>query len=159
MSRGVGLGLLGRVGELHAAGLHAAARQHLRLDHGGRADLRGDRPRLLRRAREAVRRGRGSRPRDDLAGLVLEEAHGGPRTLTRAARSRLPPVRRRAPSQHAPRSCRRGRGTAGVRSVRARCRPAAGTGQALVRRSRAEPLRDRAGPTTLPRDARAATRR
>ncbi len=29
----VRLGLLGRVGELHAAGLHAAAREHLRLDH------------------------------------------------------------------------------------------------------------------------------
>ena len=47
--RGVRLGLLGGVGELDAAGLHPAAGQHLRLDHGRAAD-----PRRPRRASSAV---------------------------------------------------------------------------------------------------------
>ena len=44
ISAACALGLLGRVGELHAAGLHAAAGQHLRLDDDGR-----------RRSRSAMR--------------------------------------------------------------------------------------------------------
>ena len=44
---GVGGGLVGRVGELHAAGLHAAAGQDLGLDDGRAADLLGDRAGLL----------------------------------------------------------------------------------------------------------------
>ena len=46
----VRLGLLGRVGELDAAGLHAPAGEHLGLDHRRAADPLGD--------RRAPRRGR-----------------------------------------------------------------------------------------------------
>ena len=46
--------LLGRVGELDAAGLHPAAGQDLRLDHGRAADLGGGCLRLLGRLGEAV---------------------------------------------------------------------------------------------------------
>ncbi len=67
--------LVGRVGELHAAGLHPPARQHLRLDHDRAGDLRGDPPRLLRRRGEAVLGDGDARLRDDLSRLVLEEAH------------------------------------------------------------------------------------
>ena len=44
--RGVGLGLLGGVGELDAAGLHPPAGQHLGLDHHRAADLLGGLARL-----------------------------------------------------------------------------------------------------------------
>ena len=60
------LGLLGRVGELDAAGLHAAAGEHLRLDHDRAADPPRDRlpPSALvpvRRRRPGCRRSRISR--------------------------------------------------------------------------------------------------
>ena len=45
---GVLLGLLGGVGELHAAGLHPPAGEHLRLDHRRAADALGDRARPRR---------------------------------------------------------------------------------------------------------------
>ena len=45
----VRLGLLGRVGELDAAGLHPPAAEHLRLDHRRAADAARDLGRLARR--------------------------------------------------------------------------------------------------------------
>ncbi len=72
---GVRLRLVGRVGELHAAGLHPAAGQHLRLDHGRPGDALGDRPRLLRIGGEPVVRNGDSGASDDLARLVLVEPH------------------------------------------------------------------------------------
>ena len=64
-------------GDLDAAGLAAAADQHLRLDHAGVADLVGGGDRLLD--------GGGGRPgghrdavaREQLLALVLEEVHAG----------------------------------------------------------------------------------
>jgi hypothetical protein len=73
--RGVRLGLLGRVGELHAAGLHAAAGQDLRLDDDRAADLLGDRLGLLGVGGEAAFGDRDPGALDDLARLVLEEPH------------------------------------------------------------------------------------
>ncbi len=73
------LGVLGglrrRVGELDAAGLHAAAAQHLRLDHDRPADLLGGPARLLRRGAEPVLGDRDARQLDDLPCLVLVEPH------------------------------------------------------------------------------------
>ena len=68
-------GLVGRVGELHAAGLHPPAGEHLRLDDDRLADAHRDLTRLLRRGREPVVRDGDPRALDDLAGLVLEEPH------------------------------------------------------------------------------------
>ena len=48
--------LLGAVGQLHAAGLAAAARQHLGLDDDGAAELVRRLPRLGRRDGESARR-------------------------------------------------------------------------------------------------------
>ena len=72
---GVGGGLLGRVGELDAAGLHPPAAQHLRLDHDRPADLLGDLARLLGARAEAVLGDGNPRQLDDLPCLVLEEPH------------------------------------------------------------------------------------
>src|SRR3954451_3754562 len=73
---GVLLGLLGRVGELHAAGLHAPAGEHLGLDDGGAADALCDLLRLGRVFGEPEVRDRDPGPLHDLAGLVFEEPHG-----------------------------------------------------------------------------------
>ena len=75
MSPGVGLGLLGRVGELHAAGLHPAAGQHLGLDHGRAADVLGDLLGLLVGGGEPVLGHGNARGLDQAAAFVLEEAH------------------------------------------------------------------------------------
>ena len=64
---GVRLGLLGRVGELDAAGLHPAAGQHLGLDHGRAADLLGGLAGLIGGRAEAVLGDRDSGPLDDPA--------------------------------------------------------------------------------------------
>ncbi len=72
---GVRLGLLGRVGELHAAGLHAPAGEHLRLDHHRAADLRRDRLGLLGVRREAAVGHGNALALEDLPRFVLEEAH------------------------------------------------------------------------------------
>ena len=73
---GVALGLGRGVGELHASRLHAAAREDLRLDHDGPADVLRDRARLLRRLCEAELRHRDPGAPDDVPRLVLEEPHG-----------------------------------------------------------------------------------
>ena len=72
---GVGGGLVGRVGELHAAGLHAAARQDLGLDHGGAADPLGDLPRLRRGGGEAVVGDGDAGALDDRPRFVFVELH------------------------------------------------------------------------------------
>jgi hypothetical protein len=69
--------LVWRVGELDAAGLHAAAGEDLRLDDDWLAEPRGDLVRLLRRLREAEVGHRYPGALDDLARLVLEEPHAG----------------------------------------------------------------------------------
>jgi len=61
------LGLLGRVGEADAAGLHAAAGQHLRLDDDGTADFPGDPLDVLDRLGEAAGRDRDPLALQDLA--------------------------------------------------------------------------------------------
>src|SRR5439155_12405059 len=73
----VALGLVGGVGELHAAGLHAAAGEDLRLDDDGAADALGDLPRLALVLGEAVVGDGDAGPLDDLAGFVFEEPHEG----------------------------------------------------------------------------------
>ena len=106
-------GLVGAVGELHAAGLHAAAGEHLGLDHGRAADPVRDLARLLVGGGEPEVGDRNPGPLDDLAGLVLEEAHGG-----------AEPYRDR-------RTGRRGLGTiGGMRLCGNRARRAAGAGRA-----------------------------
>ncbi len=64
---GVGLGLLGRVGELDAARLHPPAGEHLGLDHGRTADLLGSLAGLLGGRAEAVLRHRDSGALDQAA--------------------------------------------------------------------------------------------
>ena len=88
----MGRGLLGRVGELDAAGLHPAAGQHLGLDHDRAADLLGGLAGLVGGRAEAVLGDGDPRQLDDLACLELVEPH--------AARN---PIRRRG----SVRSCRR----------------------------------------------------
>ena len=73
---GVPFGLLGIVGELHAAGLHAAAGEDLRFDDDRPGDLLGDPPSLLRCRGEAVLCDRNAGLGDDRPGFVFEEAHG-----------------------------------------------------------------------------------
>ena len=72
---GVAFGLLGGVGELHAARLHAPAGEDLGLDDDRAADALGDRPRLGGVRREPVVGDRDPGALDDLARLVLEEPH------------------------------------------------------------------------------------
>ena len=72
---GMSGGLVGGVGELHAAGLHPPAGQHLRLDHHRAGDLLGDRPRLLGRRRKPVLGDGDPRLGHDRPRLVLEETH------------------------------------------------------------------------------------
>jgi hypothetical protein len=75
--RGLLRRLVGRVGELHPAGLHPPAREHLRLDDHRLADAHGDLARLLRGGGEAEVGDGNPRALDDLARLVLEEPHAG----------------------------------------------------------------------------------
>ena len=106
---GVRLGLLGGVGELDPAGLHPAAGQDLRLDHGRAADLLGGLARLLGGRAEAVLGDRNPGPLDDLPRLVLVETHGGARNLVEqatggrpAAQSHRFPLGVRGPSRPPP---------------------------------------------------------
>src|SRR5262249_35553030 len=74
---GVRRRLLGRVGELDAAGLHPPAAQHLGLDHHRPADLLGGPARLLGAPAKAVLGDGNPRQLDDLACLELVEPHRG----------------------------------------------------------------------------------
>ena len=82
---GVRLALLGRVGELDAAGLHAAAGQHLRLDHDRAADVGRDLLGALGVRGEAAAGDGDALALEDLPALVLEEPHRGAGTLAGAA--------------------------------------------------------------------------
>jgi hypothetical protein len=72
------LGLLGGVGELYAAGLHASAGEHLGLDHCGTADTLRDPPCLGGVGRKAVVSDWDTGALDYLARLILEESHRCP---------------------------------------------------------------------------------
>ena len=74
---GVGGGLVGRVGELDAAGLHPAAGQDLGLDDHRAADLGGDLPGLLGRGGEPVLGDRDPGLGHDRPRFVLKETHRG----------------------------------------------------------------------------------
>ena len=63
------------VGELHAAGLAAAAREHLSLDDDRAADLLRGLPGLLRRRRETPLGDGDPEPLEELLALVLVEVH------------------------------------------------------------------------------------
>ncbi len=69
---------VGRLRELHAAGLHPSAGQYLGLDHDRAGDLLGDRASLEDGRREAVPGDRDSGLGNDRPRFVLEEAHGAP---------------------------------------------------------------------------------
>ena len=79
-------GLVWRVGELHAAGLHPAAAKHLALDDARPVDLLGGRLRLLRGRCETKLGDRDSGAANDLAGLVFVKAHWRRRTLAATLR-------------------------------------------------------------------------
>jgi hypothetical protein len=68
-------GLVGRVGELHGAGLHAAAGEHLALEHHRVADLAGDAAGVGGGAREPALAERQPVAREQRLGLVFVEAH------------------------------------------------------------------------------------
>ena len=72
----------GRVGELHTPRLHPPAAQHLGLDHHRPADLLGNSARLLGARAEAIPGDGDTRQLDDLACLVLIEAHQRRGTLS-----------------------------------------------------------------------------
>ena len=82
LARALG-GLVGRRRQLDAAGLAAAADEHLRLDDDGPADLGRRRPRLLGRERDAPVRDGDAEAREELLALVLVEIHA-----SEASRSR-----------------------------------------------------------------------
>ena len=69
------LGVGGILGELDAAGLAAAARQHLSLDDDRAAELLGGRARLLRRRREPPLGDGDSELLEELLALILVEIH------------------------------------------------------------------------------------
>ena len=71
------LGLAAVLGDLDAAGLAAAADQHLRLDHARVADVVGGGDRLLDGRRGGAGRHRDAVAREQLLALVLEEVHEG----------------------------------------------------------------------------------
>ena len=86
---GVGLGLVGRVGELDPAGLAAAADEHLRLDDDLPAELLRGRPGLLRRRRQTPLGDGDPRAREELLPLVLVEIHGRARVYAKLGRQSL----------------------------------------------------------------------
>ena len=75
MSRAFCSASSGSVGELDAAGLAAAARQHLSLDDDRAAELLGRGARLLRRRREPPLGDGDPEPPEELLALVLVEVH------------------------------------------------------------------------------------
>ena len=82
----VRLGLLGRVRELDAAGLAAAADEHLRLDDDLAAELLGSGASLLGSRREAPLRHRNAGAREQLLSLVFVEIHGRARVYPSGSR-------------------------------------------------------------------------
>jgi hypothetical protein len=88
---GVRRGLLGGVGELDAAGLHAAAREDLRLDHDRPTDLLGGLACLIGGRAKAVLGDRNPSQLDDLPRLELVEPH--------AARNPIDVLRSAPPGQ------------------------------------------------------------
>ena len=84
------LGLGAVLGDLDAAGLAAAADQHLRLDHAGVADLVGGGDRLLDGGGGRAGRHGDAVAREELLALVLEKVHEGRATLQSTAFMPLP---------------------------------------------------------------------
>ncbi len=85
------LRLVGRPGDLHAAGLAAAAGLHLRLDHDGAAESLSGGSRLLGGVRDDAREHGDAVVLEQVARLVLEEIHrAGPPSGSEPAKS-LPP--------------------------------------------------------------------
>ena len=74
---GVLVGLVGRLGDLHAAGLAAAADLHLRLDDGDAADLLRGRLGLVRGLRNDAGQHGDAVRLEQIARLVLIQVHGG----------------------------------------------------------------------------------
>ena len=74
------LGLIRGIRELDPARFHAAARQHLRFQDDGAADLGCDRLRLGGGVRQASPQERGAVAREESLGLVLVEPHRSART-------------------------------------------------------------------------------
>ena len=83
---GVRGGFVWRVGELHAAGLHPAAAEHLALDDARPVDLLGRGLSLLRSCCETKLGDRDSGAANDLASLVFVKAHWRRRTLAATLR-------------------------------------------------------------------------
>ena len=84
MSRALLLGVVRVLGQLHAAGLAAAAGQHLRLDDDLAADLLRRPPRLFRRRRDAPVGDGDAEALEQLLALVLVQVHRGRSLLTPA---------------------------------------------------------------------------
>src|SRR4051794_17902925 len=74
---GVRARVVRRPGHLHTAGLAAAADLDLRLDDGHAADLRGDRPGIVRGRRHLAEADRHAVVLEQLLGLELEQIHAG----------------------------------------------------------------------------------
>ena len=89
---GVRLGLLRRLGELDAAGLAAAADEHLRLDDDLAAELLGGGAGLLGGRRHAPVRHGNAGAREELLPLVFVEIHGRARVYPSGGRE--PPITR-----------------------------------------------------------------
>ena len=93
MPAGEPLRLVGILRELDAAGLAAPARQHLRLDHHGAAELLGGRTGLGRGQGDAAGRDGDAVAGEQLLALVLIEIHGSRIAAASMRRHRRTPAR------------------------------------------------------------------